>query len=98
MPPVSGTSASGLHFQVFLVEGLVRWNRDRAAAATTQAGAPSSSSLPLMTAVDRLHRRVYGTEAFNLPALTIPVSCVAGVTADVITCRNFVPVTIGTLM
>ncbi|XP_076851096.1 uncharacterized protein LOC143501317 [Brachyhypopomus gauderio] len=30
---VPGTSASALHFQAYLLEGLVRWNEDRAAAA-----------------------------------------------------------------
>lgn len=32
-PPSSGTSASAKYFQAFLVDGLVRWNEDRAAAA-----------------------------------------------------------------
>ncbi|XP_035390281.1 uncharacterized protein LOC118242582 [Electrophorus electricus] len=30
---VPGTSASALHFQAYLLEGMVRWNEDRAAAA-----------------------------------------------------------------
>ena len=30
---VTGTSASALHFQVYLLEGLARWNEDRARAA-----------------------------------------------------------------
>ena len=54
---VSDTSANGLHFQVYLMDGLVRWNRDRAAAATTQATAPSPNSLPLMAEANRLHRQ-----------------------------------------
>ena len=31
---ISGTAASDLHFQAFLVEGLVRWNADRHMTAT----------------------------------------------------------------
>ncbi|XP_056120618.1 uncharacterized protein LOC130097702 [Rhinichthys klamathensis goyatoka] len=30
---IPGTSASGMHFQAFLLDGLVRWNENRAAAA-----------------------------------------------------------------
>lgn len=30
---IPGTSASGLHYQAYLMEGLVRWNQARAAAA-----------------------------------------------------------------
>lgn len=28
-----GSSASGMHFQAFLLDGLVRWNKNRAATA-----------------------------------------------------------------
>ncbi|MEQ2213556.1 hypothetical protein XENOCAPTIV_016868 [Xenoophorus captivus] len=30
---IPGTSASGCHFQMYLLEGLTRWNADRAQAA-----------------------------------------------------------------
>lgn len=35
--PITGTSASALHFQVYLLEGLVRWNENRARAAVEDA-------------------------------------------------------------
>ena len=50
------------------VEGIVRWKRDRAAAATTQAGAPASRNLPLMAEVNRLHRKVYGSVVLHMTA------------------------------
>lgn len=36
-PASSGTQASAKHFQAFLIDGLVRWNEDRAAAAAPPA-------------------------------------------------------------
>ncbi|XP_066554861.1 uncharacterized protein LOC136744559 [Amia ocellicauda] len=35
---IPGTSASDVHFQAYLLEGLVRWNADRAVAAVEDAG------------------------------------------------------------
>ena len=42
---IPGTSASGMHFQAYLLEGLVRWNEDRASAVTQMEVTPSSSTL-----------------------------------------------------
>ena len=64
---VSGTSANGLHFQVYLIEGHVRWNRDRAIAAT-QAGASNTacSNMALLAETNRLHRDIYGMDRLHL--------------------------------
>ena len=45
IPIISGTSASAMHFQAYLMEGLVRWNENRAAAAADENHPHSYSSL-----------------------------------------------------
>ena len=67
---VSGTSANGLRFQVYVIEGLVRWNHDRAKAAT-QAGASNTacSNMALLAETNRLHWEIYGMDR---PHLTLP--------------------------
>lgn len=44
---IPGTSASAKHFQAFLVDGLVRWNEDRAAAAAAPPTAAEGQGAPL---------------------------------------------------
>lgn len=46
-PPSPGTRASAKHFQAFLVDGLVRWNEDRAAAAAPPPAADEGRLGPL---------------------------------------------------
>ena len=57
----TGTSANDLHFQAFLVEGLVRWNRDRELAAITSThSAPGCYDSELSSAVNHLSEQVLG--------------------------------------
>ena len=57
----TGTSANDLHFQAFLVEGLVRWNRDRELAAVTSThSAPGCYDFELSSAVNHLSEQVLG--------------------------------------
>ncbi|XP_034469710.1 uncharacterized protein LOC117778320 [Hippoglossus hippoglossus] len=70
---IPGTSANALHFQVYLLEGLVRWNEDRARAAV--AGEPRRStarcySAQLLSGVRRLSQKFMGktlVENFTQP-------------------------------
>lgn len=57
----SGTSASDIHFKAYLLDGLMRWNADRASAAvsSTQSGPESYSGL-LIQAVNELSEDVLG--------------------------------------
>ncbi|XP_051250176.1 uncharacterized protein LOC127359896 [Dicentrarchus labrax] len=59
---IPGESANPWHFQAFLLEGLTRWNEDRAASAA-QEGRPllRSYSGPLQHSLDQLSQRVLGT-------------------------------------
>ncbi|KAK0153861.1 hypothetical protein N1851_004053 [Merluccius polli] len=59
---IPGESANPWHFQAFLLEGLARWNEDRAASAA-QEGRPllRSYSGPLQHSLDQLSQRVLGT-------------------------------------
>ena len=56
-----GTSASDIHFKAYLLDGLMRWNADRASAAvsSTQSGPESYSGL-LIQAVNELSEDVLG--------------------------------------
>ena len=57
----TGTSANDLHFQAFLVEGLVRWNRDRELAAITSTdSAPCCYDSELSSAVNHLSEQILG--------------------------------------
>lgn len=61
----TGTSANDLHFQAFLLEGLVRWNRDRELAAVTLTdSSPSSYDCALTSAVNLLSHSVLGRELY----------------------------------
>ncbi|XP_030216065.1 uncharacterized protein LOC115546731 [Gadus morhua] len=59
---IPGESANPWHFQAFLLEGLVRWNEDRAASAA-QEGRPllRTYSGPLQHSLDQLSQRVLGS-------------------------------------
>ena len=56
---IPGTSANDMHFQAFLLEGLVRWNKDREAAVTPSVTAPCYDSI-LTAAVNQLSASVFG--------------------------------------
>ena len=58
---ILGTSASDMHFQAYLLDGLMRWNSDRASAAvsSTELGPESYSGL-LIHAVNELSEDVLG--------------------------------------
>ncbi|CAL8266768.1 unnamed protein product [Boreogadus saida] len=61
-PFIPGESANPWHFQAFLLEGLTRWNEDRAASAA-QEGRPllRTYSGPLQHSLDQLSQRVLGS-------------------------------------
>ena len=58
---ILGTSASDIHFQAYLLDGLMRWNSDRASAAVsiTELGPESYNGL-LIHAVNELSEDVLG--------------------------------------
>lgn len=58
---ILGTSASDIHFQAYLLDGLIRWNSDRASAAvsSTELGPESYNGL-LIHAVNELSEDVLG--------------------------------------
>ena len=58
---ISGTSASDIHFQAYLLHALMRWNADRASAAvsSTESGPESYSGL-LIQAENELSEHVLG--------------------------------------
>ena len=58
---ILGTSASDIHFQAYLLDGLMRWNSDRASAAvsSTELGPESYNGL-LIHAVNELSEDVLG--------------------------------------
>lgn len=57
-----GTSASDMHFQAYLLQGLSRWNADRAAAAVTSSPSPESKTYSglLCESVNKLSESVLG--------------------------------------
>ncbi|KAK5605738.1 hypothetical protein CRENBAI_006887 [Crenichthys baileyi] len=73
---IPGTSASARYFQAFLVDGVVRWNEDRAAAAAPADAADTRTSLHsysghLKHALNQKSQRVLGhqmVEDFTKPA------------------------------
>ncbi|XP_068424152.1 uncharacterized protein [Clinocottus analis] len=70
---IPGTQASGKHSQAFLVDGLVRWNEDRAAAAAAegQVGTLHSYSGHLKHVLNQKRQRVHGLQLvkdFTKPA------------------------------
>jgi len=62
MPASSGTQASAKHFQAFLVDGLVRWNEDRAAAAAEEVEPLHSYSGHLKHVLNQKSQRVLGRQ------------------------------------
>ena len=69
---IPGTSASPLHFQAYLLEGLYRWNTDRRKAATPDPVASNYRSYDpkLMNAVNTKYKNLFQDELF--PALRLP--------------------------
>ncbi|KAL0966864.1 hypothetical protein UPYG_G00301130 [Umbra pygmaea] len=70
---IPGTSASGMHFQAFLLDGLVRWNENRAAAAVGGAKQPLLCySGHLQHSLNQLSQQVLGSklvEDFTKPGV-----------------------------
>ncbi len=60
-----GTQANDLHFQAYLLEGLMRWNEDRAtdalASSSRVEARDRSFSGSLKQAVNELHQKVFGS-------------------------------------
>lgn len=69
MKCLAGTSANAVHFQAYLLEGLARWNKDRASAATSDKGSGTYSSL-LCCAVNKLSESVLNKKLH--PSFTEP--------------------------
>ncbi|XP_034004122.1 uncharacterized protein LOC117496535 [Trematomus bernacchii] len=59
---IPGTQASAKHFQAFLVDGLVRWNEDRAAAAAGEVEPLHSYSGHLKHVLNQKSQRVLGRQ------------------------------------
>ncbi|KAL8622718.1 hypothetical protein ACOMHN_009352 [Nucella lapillus] len=57
---IPGNSASDLHYQVYLLDGLKRWNQDRAQAATGNGRDPLTYSGLLCHGVNTQYQRVFG--------------------------------------
>ena len=57
---LTGNSASLAHFQAYLVEGIVRWNEDRANATALESRPFLSYSYQLRKGVNDLYKKVYG--------------------------------------
>ena len=60
-----GTIANDVHFQCYLLEGIVPWDEDRALVAMTDGGGNSSTSSyssSLKYEINRLTKMVYGEE------------------------------------
>lgn len=75
----SGTRASAKYFQAFLVDGLVRWNEDRAAAAEGQGASLRSYCGLLKHVLNQKSQRVVGYPAvkdFTPPGRYTGMSCV----------------------
>nr|XP_054600042.1 uncharacterized protein LOC107372644 [Nothobranchius furzeri] len=68
---IPGTSASAKYFQAFLIDGLVRWNEDRAAAAERHKAPLLSYSGHLRHALNQKSQKVFGLQMvkdFTKPA------------------------------
>ena len=57
---ISGSTANLPHFQAYLVEGIVRWNEDRANEAADKRRLYKSYSYQLRKGVNDLHQKVFG--------------------------------------
>lgn len=62
-----GTLAKDINFQVFLLDGLFRWNSDRESSAVVnvQMESPMTYSGPLKNAVNKLAQEVWGRDIFS---------------------------------
>ncbi|XP_071827724.1 uncharacterized protein [Apostichopus japonicus] len=59
---IPGTTANAMHFQAYLLEGIVRWNEDRAFSALQSSGARTHCyNSELRHEVNRVNKIVYGT-------------------------------------
>ena len=59
----TGNTASDLHFQAYLLEGLMRWNQDRSRAAVSMVKkqeSPQSYSVLLRYVANQLSEEVFG--------------------------------------
>jgi len=62
----SGTVANDIHYQAYLLEGIMRWNEDRAVAATSDGGSDQHTySDALQAAVNQLSAKVHGHETIS---------------------------------
>ena len=66
----AGTQASDMHFQAYLLDGLARWNEDRARAAANSKTSQSSYSGLLCHAVNELSSCVLKKKL--LPGYSVP--------------------------
>ena len=60
----TGTSASSIHFQMYLLEGIFRWNVDRSIAAIEGESTIRCYDQRLKDAVNTLSRSVLGNPQF----------------------------------
>ena len=63
---IPGTSANALHFQMYLLDGLARWNADREVASLASVhSSVKSYDVRLKNAVEKLSMTVLGTKQFK---------------------------------
>lgn len=66
-----GNSANSLNFQIYLLEGLLRWNQDRAAAAVAGGGSTLRTYTgELVYSVNENFNKLYGRKL--VPSFTPP--------------------------
>ena len=61
-----GFSTNYLHYQVFLVEGLLRWNADRKKDAEERKTQMRCYNIKMMTMLNTMHQQVFHTPAVNV--------------------------------
>ncbi|XP_026143958.1 uncharacterized protein LOC113118756 [Carassius auratus] len=68
---IPGNSANSLNFQIYLLEGLLRWNQDRAEAAVADGGSTLRSYTgELVYSVNENYNKLYGRKL--VPSFTPP--------------------------
>ncbi|XP_048048328.1 uncharacterized protein LOC125269464 [Megalobrama amblycephala] len=68
---IPGNSANSLNFQIYLLEGLLRWNQDRAAAAVAGGGSTLRTYTgELVYSVNENYNKLYGSKL--VPSFTPP--------------------------
>ncbi|XP_026144138.1 uncharacterized protein LOC113119126 [Carassius auratus] len=68
---IPGNSANSLNFQIYLLEGLLRWNQDRAEAAVADGGSTLRSYTgELVSSVNKNYNKLYGRKL--VPSFTPP--------------------------